>query len=401
MTHKKILALVTSIVLLGGCSKQEEPNYESYRSSIAAESTPTSSAVSSVPQSTQSKAESRPSSVSTKSTAVSSYSSVPKEKPVTVKTNDIPTEISDYINTLDNGDFTFVDFTVNYDPDIITDVSLLGDTYDKALGVLKNTDDYKKFVENFSPDDQKGYIRQQTEEFLENGVPAPIFKSAYTDDFDNDGIKESFVLATIAKVPEESQEERWYERDYLIYVGKDGATLLDDYYNADIRLVLDYGCGKQIVVFSDGWHFNDCKSAIYGVKDGKAKKLYGGRLGYKKTDCFLYSGGQNFIGDFAVYDTVNNEYLAIQGKELSPETIKAMDKNNKFEEIHSAVLVGGKYYIINTNGVYTYENGEFVKSDKKVRASATPGNTGDALKTLADIDYDKALSSMITPEENR
>ena len=90
-------------------------------------------------------------------------------------------------------------------------------------------------------------------------------------------------------------------------------------------------------------------------------------------------------------------YQAIQGKELSPETVKAMDKGGRLGEVRSAVLIGGKYYIINTNSVYTYENGEFVKSDKKVRASATPDLTGDALNTLADIDYSKAVSSMITP----
>lgn len=69
-SHKKILALVTSIVLLSGCSKQDTSKPESNN----ALSTAISSAVSSAPQSTQSKAESRPSSVSTKSTAVSSHS---------------------------------------------------------------------------------------------------------------------------------------------------------------------------------------------------------------------------------------------------------------------------------------------------------------------------------------
>lgn len=74
----------------------------------------------------------------------------------------------------------------------------------------------------------------------------------------------------------------------------------------------------------------------------------------------------------------------------------AMDKSGRLGEIQRAVLVVGKYYIINTNGVYTYENGEFVKSDKKVRASATPGSSGIALKELRDVDYDKAVSSMKT-----
>lgn len=392
MTHKKILALVTSIILLSGCSKQNAPKTESDN----ALSTSISSAVSSVPQSTQSKVESHHSTGSVKSTAVSSYSRVPEEKPVTVKTNDIPKEISDYIGSLDNGGRVFVDYDFNESPNVITDMDALGDVYDKALKALKATGEYKNFADNFSLDDQMGFIRQQTEDFLVNGVPTPIFKSAYTDDFDSDGKNESFVLISTAKPMSNGS---WGEREFLVYVG-DSAEVVCDYYDAKFDTVLDYGSSKQMIVRSGGWNGSDSKSAVWGVKDGKAKKLYGGRLGYKKTDCFLYSEGQNFTGDFAVYDTVNNEYLAIQGKELSPETVKAMDKSGKLGEVRSAVMIGGKYYIINTNGVYTYENGEFTKSDKKVRASATPGITDNALKTLADIDYDKAAASMITPEDN-
>lgn len=77
-----------------------------------------------------------------------------------------------------------------------------------------------------------------------------------------------------------------------------------------------------------------------------------------------------------------------------------MDKDSILKKNSvSAVLIGVKYYIINTNGVYTYENGRLKKSDKNVHFSATPGLTGNALNTLADINYDKVISSMITPEE--
>lgn len=390
-SSKKILALVTSIILLSGCNKQDAPKNESDN----ALSTAISSAVSSVPQSTQSKSESHSSIGSVKSTVVSSHSSVPEEKPVTVKTNDIPEEITDYIGTLDNGGRVFIDYTFNEKPDVITDKNALGEVYDKALKALKETTEYREFIESFSLDDQMGFIREQAEDFLENGVPAPIFKSAYTDDFDRDGKSESFVLITMTKPMDGGG---WGERDFLVYVG-DGAQVVCDYYGAEFDAVLDYGSSKQVIVRSEGWNGNDSHSNIFGVTAGKAKELYGGRLDYSKTDCFLYSKGQNYIGDFAVYDTVNNEYLAIRGKKLSPENVRAMDKSGRLGEVHSTVLVGGKYYIINMNGVYVYENGEFARSDKKVRASATPGNTGDALKTLADIDYDKALSSMITPEE--
>lgn len=395
---KKILALATTIILLSGCSKNSPTPVEGRNISSSTEKAVSSAQLSaaSVPQSTKD---------SPKSTA-SSSKTIPKMEctatSVTdnpVDTNTVPTDISDYINTLNNGDMVFVDYKFKENPDVITDKNALGEVYDKALKALKATNEYKNFVDNFSLDAHMGFIRQQTEDFLENGVPTPIFKSAYTDDLDRDGKNESFVLISMAK-PMGNEDERWGERDFLVYVG-DSADVICDYYGAKFDAVLDYGSAKQVIVRSEGWNGNDCLSNIWGVVGGKVKNLYGGRLDFTKTDCFLYSGGQNFIGDFAVYDTVNNEYLAIQGKELSPENVKVMDKNGTLKEVHSAVLVGGKYYIINTNGVYTYENGEFVKSDKKVRASATPSLTGDALNTLADIDYDKAVSSIITPEEAR
>lgn len=395
MTHKKILALVTSIVLLSGCSKQDTSISESDNNS----STEIFSTISRIPQSTQSKSESSLSVGSVKSTAVTSYSSVPKEKTVTVKTNDIPTEISDYIGSLDNGDFVFVDYTFDEERKFSETATNYNEPWRMTIEALKKTDDYRKFASDFAGAEAFGRFTDKPDDFLDqDGNPMPLYKGTITDDFDNDGMNESFVLTAIAKIPDENEEKRWHEREYLFFVDENGAVLIDDYFDAKVKAVLDYGCCKQLIMTSSGQSGNDSKSAVFGVKDGKAVKLYGGRLDFKKTDCFLYSEGQNFIGDFSVYDTANNEYLAIQGKELSPETVKAMDKNNKFEEIYSAVLIGGKYYIINTNGVYTYENGEFAKSDKKVRASATPGNTGDALKTLADVDYDKAILSMKTPE---
>lgn len=104
-----------------------------------------------------------------------------------------------------------------------------------------------------------------------------------------------------------------------------------------------------------------------------------------------------------MYDINKGEYLAIQGKELSAEDILAMDADNviggEYDNIVNAVLIGGKYFVFNQNGVYTYENGRFELSDKLVRSSATHGLTGHALNTLDDVDYNAALASMITPEE--
>lgn len=399
--HKKVLALVLAAVLLSGCDMGvgNSENSENTGSTNSADVSSESS--SSLPQSTAQNSEigSEP---QPESSAASTNNSSEESAPV--KTG-MPEEISDYISSLDNGDFVFVDYTFDENPDIITDVSLLGDIYDKALAVLKDTDDYKSFYASYANAEFLGRFTENSENFLDkNGKPVPIFKRAITDDFDLDGIDENFVMIAITKIPDDTEDMRWWEREYLFFIDENGAVLIDDYFDAKIKAVLNYGCCKQLIVTSSGWSGNDSKSAVWSVKDGNAVKLYGGRLDYSKTDCFLYSAGQNSIGDFAVYDINKGEYLAIQGKELTAEDIFAMDTDNLIKgendgNIVNAVLLGGKYFLINANGVWIYENGKFERSDKKIRKSATPGYTGDALNTLDDVDYDAALASMLTPDE--
>lgn len=399
--HKKVLALVLAAVLLSGCDMGvgNSENSENTGSTNSADVSSESS--SSLPQSTAQNSEigSEP---QPESSAASTNNSSEESAPV--KTG-MPEEISDYISSLDNGDFVFVDYTFDENPDIITDVSLLGDIYDKALAVLKDTDDYKSFYASYANAEFLGRFTENSENFLDkNGKPVPIFKRAITDDFDLDGIDENFVMIAITKIPDDTEDMRWWEREYLFFIDENGAVLIDDYFDAKIKAVLNYGCCKQLIVTSSGWSGNDSKSAVWSVKDGNAVKLYGGRLDYSKTDCFLYSAGQNSIGDFAVYDINKGEYLAIQGKELTAEDIFAMDTDNLIKgendgNIVNAVLLGGKYFLINANGVWIYENGRFERSDKNIRRSATPGYTGDALNMLDDVDYDAALASMLTPDE--
>lgn len=378
--RKKVSALVLVAILLCGCDRSGA------ESNIPSEST--SSPINSDISSEQSSDNSENAST----TGVLEYSA-------------FPIELMDYIESLDNGDFVFVDYTFDEDREFIDPVTNWNDPWSMTVGALMETDDYKKFAADFANAEAFGRFTDKPEDFLDqDGEPMPLYKGTITDDFDNDGIDENFVLTAIAKIPDDSEEQRWHEREYLFFVDENGAVLLDDYYDAKVKAVLDYGCCKQLIVNSSGWYGVDSKSAIWGVKDGNAVKLYGGRLDYLKTDCFLCSGGQNVIGDFAVYDINKGEYLAIQGKELTAEDIRAMDTENIIsaeygDDIVSAVLIGGKYFIINKNGVYTYENGRFERSDKNIRTSDTPGITGDPLNTLADVNYDAAVASMITPEE--
>lgn len=397
--NKKISALVSltlAAALLGGGLSGCKEGGDREMSELPPEST-TFSDTESSNSSTVSGGTSEDSLISsqTQSTVDSSTSSETSG----YKQTGIPEDISKYIDGLDNGGLVFVDYTFTEDPAAITDKSALGDDLKAALDALKATDDYKKFSGRFSKDAPQARFSRPVDDFFTSGSPEAVFKGAIKDDFDRDGAEESFVLLTIAK---DNGNEYWGERDYLVFVGDGGAKVIADYYNADFTAALDYGKCGQIIVDSEGWSGNDRLSHIWGVSSGKAAKLYGGRLNYEKTDCFLYSMGQQYIGDFAVFDINRGEYLAIRGKELSASEIAAMDgDNNTFnKEISRAVMIGGKYFEIN-GSCYTYENGRFVETDKKVRSSQTPGYTGEALKTLADINYDAALSSMTTPEEAR
>lgn len=372
---KKTLAFVLAMVLLSGCLNGCKEGGDRAESELPPEST-----VSSETQSSD-------------NSAVSSDTSDEKQ-------TGLLEDIVKYSDSLNNGNIIFVDYTFTENPAAIIDKNTLGDAYDKAFAALKSTSEYKNFLSGFmksSP--QARFSRPVDDFFIAGGSPKAIFKSAIKDDFDRDGSEECFALFTIATAPEENGG-MWYERDYLVFVGNGGAEVIADYYNADFTAALDYGKCGQIIVSSEGWNGNDALSHIYGVKSGKAAMLYGGRLSYEKTDCFLYSAGPQYIGDFMVFDITNGEYLAIQGKELSASEISEMDGGKLFDEVSRAVMIGGKYFVVN-GSCFTYENGRFETSDKKVRSSDTPGVTGEALNALADVDYDAALASMITPEAAR
>lgn len=391
---KKTLAFVLAMVLLSGCLNGCREGGDREISELPPEST--------VSSETQSSDNSAVSSDTTGESTVSSQTQSSDNSTVSKDTSDekqagLPEDIVKYSDSLNNGNLIFVDYTFTENPAAITDNNTLGDAYDKAFAALKSTSEYKYFLSSFRKNSLQAMFSRPVDDFFAAGSPEAIFKGAIKDDFDRDGSEECFVLFTIAKLTA-ANGDRWGERDFLVFVGNGGAEVIGDYYKATFSAALDYGKCGQIIVNSEGWNGNDRLSHIYGVKSGKAAKLYGGRLNYEKTDCFLYSMGQNYIGDFAVFDINNGEYLAIQGKELSAAEIAAMDGGKLFGDVYRAVLIGGKYFIVN-GSCYTYENGGFVSTDKKVRGSDTPGNTGDALKTLSDVDYDAAVGSMITPEE--
>lgn len=389
---KKALALVLAICLLSGCLSGCKEGGDRAESELPPESTASSQTQSSDNSAVSS--DTTGESTASSQTESSDNSTVSRVKPDENQTG-IPDNIFKYIDSLSNGELEFVDYTFTENPATYTDKNALGEDYDKALAALKATDDYKKFAASFTKTSPQARFSRPVDDFFTAGSAEAVFKCAMKDDFDRDGSEECFVLFTIAKLTA-ANGDRWGERDYLVFVGNGGAEIIADYYNADFTAALDYGKCGQIIVDSEGWAGTDRQSNIWGVSSGKAAMLYGGRLSYEKTDCFLYSWGPQYIGDFAVFDINNGEYLAIRGKELSTSEISAMDGGKTFNKVTRAVMIGGKYFEIN-GSCYTYENGRFVKSDKKVRSSQTTGYTGDLLKFINDVDYDAAVASMTTP----
>lgn len=116
--------------------------------------------------------------------------------------SEIPEEISNYISSLDNGDFVFVDYTFNDSPEVITDASLLGGAYDNALAALKETDAFARFTDDFSDAEQFGRFVSSHEDYSGG---EPVFKRALTDDFDRDGDSESFILIGMPVIPEDEE----------------------------------------------------------------------------------------------------------------------------------------------------------------------------------------------------
>ncbi len=333
--------------------------------------------------------------------------SAPSAEEIPAETEPQHTEMS-----LDN---IFVDFNYIEDIEGITDPESCKWAADAAIEAYRKTEYYSDFTDYISvnPDClNSGFVYGDYDEitvgeYLSEGDVH--FLSAFVDDFDCSGSEEAFVLIEAPGMQNGSPKLF----GYVVLADKSGAAEIAKQYEHDETAVfvniqphgiLDYGLDKQIIVDSSGLGV-ETGSLLFGVKDGHIITHYALRGGYAKSDCFLYTDGWQWTGEFMIYDTSVREYRTIIGKEIDIDDLYSMDSAGVLPPkesilIPEAQLIGNKYYALGGShyfgGVYfyIYENGALVPVEKdNIRISEFPTKP-----TVYIEDYDKAVGSMVEPE---
>lgn len=234
----------------------------------------------------------------------------------------------------------------------------------------------------------------------------PEFYKSFTEDFNGDGIKESFVV--VDGLPDKDPELKNCYSAFLVFVDdKNNAKIINYFeYLYDVSL-LDYGKSKHLVIENCGGIGAGQHSAIVGVRNQKPVNFYDFRGAYEKYGCFLQAGGWMGSGDFMYFDTVAGEYRPITGVPLNIDEAFAMDKckslDIKREDYLDVRLFGGRYYNfsmgpMDSYGItYTYENGKFIKADGMGIRRSDGEYYPQSMNIVRDVDIDKALAEMKKP----
>ncbi|MDE7288829.1 MAG: hypothetical protein K2N71_04905, partial [Oscillospiraceae bacterium] len=304
-----------------------------------------------------------------------------------------------YVQVSEDNEFIDFEFIENYQG-----TNDIGDLADKAVEFLKTTEVYSeitKYTDEISESELADYID-------ENGEIKPRFGTAFPLDYDGDGSTETFIVVYMPTL--------WGQaallRSYIVFCGSSGKfQLLDDFGDSiENASLLDYGKYKHLIFGSYGFCGADSHDTVFGVCKGKGVVHDSGRVSYVKENCFLSSFGWQGSGDFMYFDTGANEYRLIQGKEVSEDELKKMDKDGVldyywenylgFYITPKIELIGGKYYCFNygfmTPGdIYTYENGKFVEQ----KQSGVRNSNYRYGRTVVDIDIEKAIAEMKKPQK--
>ena len=305
---------------------------------------------------------------------------------------------AEYVEVSPNNEFIDYEFIENYQG--TTDI---GDLADKAVDFLKTTEFYADSMKNISE-----FSDEEFSDYIKDGVIVPKFNIAYPNDYDGNGRTETFIMVDMPY----KTSIMTVIRNFLIFADSGGhMEMLSDfsYFDTNSAQLLDYGKFKQIVIGAYGIVGADDHTILFGVTNGKAKKLYGGRISFYKSDCFVCTFGRQGSGDFMYFDIPADEYRAITGKSLTIDEIKEMDKDMTLKEYYDwydengyavFVNIGGKYYNaalgpMDIGKFYTYENGKFILTNNVIRRSSNDY----ILKNVIDIDIDRAVAEMKSPAE--
>ena len=320
----------------------------------------------------------------------------------TAETETAPEKISVNAEDMTFTDFAFIEYYKGSKQE--------DETSEKAIEFLKTTEEYAQ-----SQKYSDLYKESYPEYFDENGVIIPKLLESYTEDYDGDGMDETFLLIDMpysnyinTDDPSDSFSAVY---SFLIFIGNDGNTeLLDHNCGIYIPQLLDYGNNKQLVIGGSGSCGVEDHTRIWTVRDGKAVSLYGFRGSVNKQDCFVSVFGWQSMGGTMIFDPEKVMYIPVDGVPCDKEEIIRMDKDKTIEMLYdedysdrcNVSLIGGKYYcadngFMDTGIIYTYSDGHFVlTNNSNIRNNHTyfADETGYANEVLVDFDYDKVTSEM-------
>lgn len=359
---KKFTSIIICAFLLCGCGN----NNPAPQSSPQSVPQSTAQSTKSTPQSTAGGTQSsKASAASTTKSSMSSAESIPE-------------------STVTQDDIVFVDYKLTENYEGITDESLVAEQTAKAKEELKKLDTYKERSTEIS------------------------FERVFVEDFDGDGKDDIIAVLSNPNDPDNNNIE-------LFLITENGTEHIVTIYALREKArfdLLDYGCRKQLLFysFSDSNTMRVCR--IIGVEDGKAAALgevWQCESAVKYGPFLTFETGFRQAPVYGFFDAKTKRYYSSEGKRLTANELAEMDKTdslNKLPDTDKAIYrrLGGKYYTITVpNGdlhqdfsVLSYENGAFTEAE-----STAIRQSGGDFTLIPELDYDKAVSSMITSEEAR
>ncbi len=332
-------------------------------------------------------------------TAVSSMKQ-PSEIDPTPVIYDTPSEGNMFI------DYQYIEDVVGMSPDALEE-----DILQRAVDVLLLSEDYVSFCEDFAAAQEIGHC-------LDVNMTPQLYR-AYRDDFDSNGTTEHFLLLTTPFYDDYYEADSQYAHPayYLIFVPSEGsAQYLEIYHNSVTAVdMLDYGICRQLIFEDDGTTGYRCHTELYGVDGNEAVKHYSLRGEFTKSECFLYAAGWQGAGGFMYYDTVTKKYREILGEEVPIDTILEMDSTGILEQYKDeadgykwfeTVLLCNKFYMIgnspmlNAYGMpYLYQSGAFVPCEGEYHVRRSDIDRQTNVQYVIKVDYDTAVSSMLSPSQ--
>lgn len=402
---KKALAiLITAIALIScaGCSEQRYESISDITEATAESTEPLASA------------ETESADITTEiNTIESSEQSAETSEPAEVAPPTITEQTESVTYPSPEEGHIFIDFEYIENVQSVPESELHPYVYENAVYELSKQEEYISACK-----DVTALEGADIGEYLdENGTIVPKLYKAVLGDFNGNGGDDYFVLLT--SPCESSFTDRLSELYWLLWVSDNGGAYYLDVFRDSVTeiSVLDYGICQQLIVCNNGTFGAGCASGIYGISDDKAVCHYSFRGNFTKVDCFINASGWQGSGDFMYYDTVAEEYRCILPDKVIPfAELLEMDKTGSLDDYKEdwdgaaswpiGQLMCGKFWCISFGPMhhggepYLYENGGFVYCYERypVRASEEE-QWGGRSYVSGGIDYDEAVTTMLTPEE--